>query len=69
MPIKYKESEVVVNRTTKKKATKNYYIHTIATDELQKTLANEHTRGPRKQKIRNELVRRKEPLVEATSEA
>jgi len=69
MPIKFKDSEAVVDRNTKKKTTKNYYIHTIATDELQKTLANEHTRGPRKQKIRNELVRRQESLVEATSEA
>jgi hypothetical protein len=63
MPIKFKPSEVVVNRQTKKKATKHYYIHNITVEELQKTLANDNTRGPRKQKIRNELVRRGESLV------
>jgi hypothetical protein len=68
MPIKFKPSEVVVNRQTKKKATKHYYIHNITVEELQKTLANDNTRGPRKQKIRNELVRRGAPL-QATTEA
>jgi hypothetical protein len=63
MPIKFKPSELVVNRQTKKRSIKHYYMKTISTEELQKTLANDNTRGPRKQKIRNELVRRGESLV------
>jgi hypothetical protein len=63
MPVKFKSSEVVVNRQTKKKTIKNYYMHAQSTPLLQKALADDNTRGPRKQKIRNELVRRGESLV------
>jgi hypothetical protein len=68
MPVKFKSSEVVVNRQTKKKTIKNYYMHAQSTPLLQKALADDNTRGPRKQKIRNELVRRGAPL-QATTEA
>jgi hypothetical protein len=69
MPIKFKPSELVVNRQTKKRSTKHYYMHTTSTEELQKTLANDNTRGPRKQKIRNELVRRGESLIPSEESA
>jgi hypothetical protein len=38
-------------------------MHAQSTPVLQKALADDNTRGPRKQKIRNELVRRGESLV------
>ncbi len=63
MPVKFKESQTVVNRQTKKSTTQHFYMHAQSTPLLQKTLADDNTRGPRKQKIRNELVRRGESLV------
>ena len=53
MPIKFKESQTVVNRQTKKSTTQHFYMHAQSTPLLQKTLADDNTRGPRKQKIRN----------------
>jgi hypothetical protein len=63
MPVKFKESQTVVNRQTKKSTIQHFYMHAQPTPLLQKTLADDNTRGPRKQKIRNELVRRGESLV------
>jgi len=63
MPVKFKESQTVVNRQTKKSTTQHFYMHAQSTPLLQKTLADDNTRGPRKQKIRNELVRRGESLT------
>ena len=69
MPVKFKESQTVVNRQTKKSTTqhfyntrkktiKNYYMQATKTEDLVAAVANDNTRGPRRQKIRNELVRR-----------
>jgi len=59
MPVKFKESaKVLVNRVSKKYKTVNYYMHATSTDVLVEALAKGNTRGPRKQKIANELVRR-----------
>jgi hypothetical protein len=63
MPVKFKESQTVVNRQTKKSTIQHFYMHAQSTPVLQKALADDNTRGPRKQKIRNELVRRGESLV------
>jgi len=68
MPVKFKESQTVVNRQTKKSTIQHFYMHAQSTPLLQKALADDNTRGPRKQKIRNELVRRGAPL-QATTEA
>ena len=59
MPVKFKESEAKIGANRRKVGMKHYYIHTISTDELKETLENKNTRGPRRQKIRNELVKRK----------
>lgn len=58
MPIKFKPSELVVNYRTKARSTKHYYMHTTSTEDLVKAVEDDNVRGPRKQKIRNELVKR-----------
>jgi hypothetical protein len=58
MPVKFKSSEALVDRNTRKKTIKNYYMQATKTEDLVAAVANDNTRGPRRQKIRNELVRR-----------
>lgn len=58
MPIKFKPSQTVKARGATHSVTTNYYITNIAEAELRDTLAKSNTTPKRKQKIRNELVRR-----------
>jgi len=63
MPTKFKPSEVLVDRATKKKSIKHHYIKQISQDELFKTLNNESTSKKLKQKVRHELRRRGVKIV------
>jgi len=58
MPTKFKPSSTVRLRGEAKATTNNYYIKNISQTELFETLNNNNTVPKRKQKIRNELVRR-----------
>jgi len=58
MPIKFKPSQTVRARGETKSTTTHYYITNISEKELNDSLANDHTPAKKKQKIRNELVRR-----------
>lgn len=69
MPTKFKPTETIVDRATKKISKKHHYMHTTTQDELFKALNNESTPNKKKQKIRNELVRRGINVVTATKEA
>jgi hypothetical protein len=59
MPIKYKEDTVVKDRQSGKTETRRSYIKNISTDELKNALEGRNTLPKLKQKIRNELTRRK----------
>ncbi len=58
MPTKFKPSQTVRLRGATKATTTNYYIKNISQTELFESLNNSSTTPKRKQKIRNELVRR-----------
>ena len=58
MPIKYKQSERVVNRSTKKVTTVHHYMRNIPHQILVENLNKDSTPPKVRQKIRNELVRR-----------
>lgn len=58
MPIKYKPTEKVLNRVTKKTTTVNHYMHTIPTTQLVADIKDARLTPKRLAKIRNELVRR-----------
>ena len=59
MPFKFKETtKILVDRQAKKYRTQNFYMHATTTDQLLEAFNSSSTRGPRKQKIRNELVKR-----------
>ena len=58
MPVKFKESEAKIGKNRRKVGMTHYYMNTISTDELKEALDNRNIRGPRKQKIQNELVKR-----------
>ncbi len=58
MPTKFKPTEVVVNKQTGKKKTKSHFMHQISNSELMSSLGSSNTTPKKKQKIRNELVRR-----------
>lgn len=53
MPVKFKET--VKNRDG---SVQNYYMRSTPTVELKEAYDNTHTPNKKKQKIRNELVRR-----------
>jgi len=59
MPVKFKESVAKIGANRRKVGMVHSYMHTISTPELEKALDDRNTRGPIKQKIRNELVKRK----------
>ncbi len=64
MPIKFKESvKVLVDRQSKKFKTVNYYMHTTSTDTLLEAFGRDQTKPKHKQKIKNELVRRKVSML------
>ena len=54
MPIKFKESSKERNGRMQ-----NYYMQSTPTDVLEEALENHSTAPKKKQKIRNELVKRK----------
>ena len=58
MPTKLGKSHVVVNRETKKKTIEHDYIKLKLTNELIEAYNNPTTIPKKKQKIKNELVRR-----------
>jgi len=58
MPIKYKPSEKIVDRATKKVTTVNHFMRNIPTVKLRDDIAQDRIAPKQKQKIRNELVRR-----------
>ena len=58
MPIKFKETQITVDRATGKKTTRNFYMNTTSLKELLDTFTGRNTTPKLRQKIRNELVRR-----------
>ena len=58
MPIKYKPTEKIMNRSTKKVTTVNHYMHTIPTSQLVQDIKDARMTPKRLQNIRKELVRR-----------
>ena len=69
MPTKFKPSEVIVDRVTKKRSIKHYYIKNVSQDELFKMLNTDNTKPKLKQKIRNELFRRGVRIVKSSKQA
>ena len=60
MPAKFKESaKVLVDRQSKKYKTVNYFLHATKLEDIVAAYESTHTTPKRKQKLRNELVRRK----------
>jgi hypothetical protein len=59
MPVKFKESVAKIGANRKKVGMTHSYMHTISTPDLQKALDNDNTQPKLKQKISNELVKRK----------
>ena len=58
MPIKYKPTEKILDRATKKVSTKNHYMHTIPSSTLISDIKDARLAPKRLQSIRKELVRR-----------
>ena len=69
MPVKYKPSEVKVDRQTKVKTIQHYYIKQLSQEELFTMLNAENTKPKLKQKIRNELSRRCGRIVKSSKQA
>ena len=69
MPVKYKPSEVKVDRQTKVKTIQHYYIKQLSQEELFTMLNAENTKPKLKQKIRNELSRRGVRIVKSSKQA
>ncbi len=59
MPMKFRPSQVVKDRQTGKTRVQHSYMKCTSTKELLETLEKSNTQPKLKQKIRNELVRRK----------
>ncbi len=57
-PVKFKDSQVLVDRNTKKKTVQHFYMKSTPLKDLQEALEKSNTPPKQKQKIRNELVRR-----------
>ena len=58
MPIKYKPTEKILNRVTKKITVQNHYMHTVPTSQLVSDVEEARLAPKRIAKIRKELVRR-----------
>ena len=67
MPIKYKQSERVVNRSTKKVTTVHHYMRNIPHQILVENLNKDSTPPKVRQKIRNELVKRDKETAHGSS--
>ena len=59
MPVKYKPTQSVVQRGTKKVVTTHYYMKTQSLKELLECYNNDNTKPKLRQKVKNELIRRK----------
>ena len=59
MPVKFKESVAKIGANRKKVGTVHYYMHATSTKELVEKFENANTQPKLKQKISNELVKRK----------
>ena len=59
MPTKFKPSQVVKDRQTGKLTTQHFYMKSTSTKELIESLEKSNTKPKVKQKVRNELSRRK----------
>jgi|TARA_R110002074_G_scaffold306482_1_gene477515 hypothetical protein len=62
MPIKFKETQTTVDRATGKKSTQNFYMQSTALKELLDVYTATRTEPKMRQKVRNELVKRKVEL-------
>ena len=62
MPIKFKETQTTVDRATGKKSTRNFYMQSTALKELLDVYTATRTEPKMRQKVRNELVKRKVEL-------
>ena len=58
MPVKYKPTQSVVQRGSKKVVTTHYYMKTQSQNELLQCYNNDNTKPKLRQKVKNELVRR-----------
>jgi len=58
MPMKYKPTEKIFDRSTRKTTIRNHYMHTIPTSQLIQDIKDARLTPKRLQKIRNELARR-----------
>jgi methionyl-tRNA synthetase len=62
-PMKFSPSQTVRQKTTGKNKTEHFYMKSTKLEELYKALENSNTTPKRKQKIRNELVRRNSKVI------
>ena len=58
MPVKYKPTQEVVQRETKKVVTTHFYMKTQTIKELLECYNNDNTKPKLRQKVKNELIRR-----------
>lgn len=58
MPMKYKPSELRIDKDTKKRYKIHYYMSHVSTEKLMEELSRASTRPKLKDKIRRELVKR-----------
>ncbi len=58
MPVKYKPTQSVVQRGSKKVTTTHYYMKTQSINELLECYNNDNTKPKLRQKVKNELIRR-----------
>ena len=58
MPVKFKPTQVNVDRKSGKRTVSNFYMHQQTKETLVEELNRSSTRGLLKQKIRNELTKR-----------
>tara|TARA_B110000259_G_C13709189_1_gene279692 strand:- start:282 stop:485 length:204 start_codon:yes stop_codon:yes gene_type:complete len=59
MPIKFKETQITVDRATGKKTTRNFYMQSTPLKELLDVYTATRTEPKLRQKVRNELAKRK----------
>ena len=58
MPVKYKPTQSVLQRGSKKVTTTHYYMKTQSLKELLECYNNDNTKPKLRQKVKNELIRR-----------
>jgi|TARA_B100001094_G_C17383991_1_gene418191 hypothetical protein len=63
MPTKYKRSEKRRDKSTGKISVEHFYIKALSTAKLNEMFENKNTPKKLKQKIKNEIVKRKKILL------